>query len=242
MIQDLRNYLSRSTKGRAMLDEIDTSAQTETRTHRHALAAEIRALRARLEKELPPLVKKRDDAEASLLRAKRAYADAEQRFRDATHEINGLSVQIERDIQARERTLAESADPSFEAFVDELHEGFEAMRSRGEGYLGIRLADYTGEGAGHLLKAFLATRKSAMSMPSDGEIDDPHAAIAAARAGFLATAQELAGQFGRDKERARHTQAVREKLLEEDLAFKRRQGWPEDEIEAYRREQRAAGA
>ncbi|MBK6845769.1 MAG: hypothetical protein IPG88_26440 [Gemmatimonadetes bacterium] len=236
--------LTRSQHGREMLEEIETEAFRDTHARRAALTAEVRTARARLDKEGPALLSAIEKAEKDRERANAAARDARARHADVANQLARLTNDVEQKVRQCETELAESADPALAAFVEEIKDGWVVARSRSGWYLGVNFFSCTPEGNALLIKAFLACLQRAQAMIVDGDITDAEGAIVSARQAFAEEIQGIMHTYAKERVanelRAQRERDLKLRVLEEDLRFKKRQGWPESELEAYRQAQLSA--
>ncbi len=244
MISDIKQYLSRSTKGRVLVAEIENDAASELRTRRRQLAAELKRLKLRSEREAPALAKRAETARQELARL-RAQQEA---VRGQLQEVLGaqaqLGLEVERGVQQSEVALRESADPMFMEFAAELSDGLTNMRRSEVGYLGMHLRDFELEGQTLIIRRFIAAQDAVQALQLDPDVPDPHAAVAALRASLAAHASEILDQHGRRQAKERRDVAERRRVahlvLEQTLAFMKRNGCPAEQLAEYEAEQRKA--
>lgn len=217
----------------------DLSAQVKKR---RAWAAELRELHATREKRLAPLRAKHEKLEAARVVAEKAVQEARRLAREAFQELSALDHSIERAVRVLEGELRESASEAFQQYRAELFDTWDLARSDRDNIFQIRVRDLTIEGRTAVSKLLFEAGKHAEDvMPLDADIIDAEAAIAEHRQQLATQIAEICRRHdryeaGKAADRLRE-QEVQRRVLEQDLAFRRRRGCPEDVLEEYRREQ-----
>jgi hypothetical protein len=96
---------------------------------RRKLAADLPRLRARLESEVPPLVKAIAPLEAKVIAARQSLLEAEAAHRAAVHASSARRTSLEGMIAALEGQLRAAASPAIDLFRGELLELHNSLRN-----------------------------------------------------------------------------------------------------------------
>jgi hypothetical protein len=222
--------------------EAEAQELSEQAAKRRKWAAELRELRATREKRLAPLRAKHEKLEAARLPAEKAVQEARRLAREAYQEITALNNEIDRATQALEGELRASASDAFQEYRAELIETWELYRHYDENVFMIHPSPMTIEGRTVVSRFFFeAVVHVGEVMPLDADITDPLTAIAEHRQQLATQLAELVRRHDR-LEPGKAADPLQEQrrqrcVLEKDLTFRRRRGWPEEALAEYRREQ-----
>lgn len=221
-----------------MMTELNELPSRLSDRERADLTGDIRMLKRRLEMELPPLLSELERAETERASANAAATKARRRAAGARQAVAALDDTIQGEIRKREALLTASADPTIEVFREELVEGWQRASDQKDSYVGIRFRDATLEGKRLLAQAFVRAIARVSGLKLDGECTDVHAAITRIRTELVEECWQIAQVHAQETLAAegqpRRDAVMREKLLEADLQFRARGGWPDYALEAYR--------